>query len=80
MTGRRRSRGWKAGADLLFVSPLFPTRSHPGAPSLGLPRAARIGRGLDLPQIALGGMTAKLFRRLRGRFEGWAAIDAWVAV
>ncbi|MDR6144626.1 thiamine-phosphate pyrophosphorylase [Sphingomonas sp. SORGH_AS870] len=72
--------GWKAGADLLFVSPLFPTRSHRGAPSLGLPRAARIGRGLDLPRIALGGMTAKRFRRLRGRFEGWAAIDAWVAV
>ncbi len=70
--------GWKVGADLLFVSPLFPTRSHPGAPALGPARAARIGLGLGLPMIALGGMTAKRFRRLRGRFDGWAAIDAWL--
>lgn len=72
--------GWKAGADLLFVSPLFPTRSHPGAPSIGPARAARIGRGLGLAQIALGGMNAERFRRLRGRFDGWAAIDAWGGV
>ncbi|WP_454278743.1 thiamine phosphate synthase [Sphingomonas sp. Marseille-Q8236] len=69
--------GRKAGADLLFVSPLFPTRSHPGAPSLGPDRAIRIGRGLGLALIALGGMDARRFRRLRGRFDGWAAIDAW---
>ncbi|WP_236697143.1 thiamine phosphate synthase [Sphingomonas sp. Leaf257] len=69
--------GWKAGADLLFVSPVFPTRSHPGAPALGLARAMWIGRGLGLPRIALGGMNAQRFRRLRGVFQGWAAIDAW---
>ncbi|WP_433909371.1 thiamine phosphate synthase [Sphingomonas yabuuchiae] len=69
--------GWKAGADLLFVSPLFPTRSHPGAPALGPAGAARIGRGLGLPRIALGGMNARRFRRMRGPFHGWAAIDAW---
>ncbi|MGE7204254.1 thiamine phosphate synthase [Sphingomonas sp. NPDC019816] len=69
--------GWKAGADLLFVSPLFATRSHPGVPGIGPARAARIGRGLGLPMIALGGMNAERFRRLRGRFDGWAAIDAW---
>ncbi|MET4897324.1 thiamine phosphate synthase [Sphingomonadaceae bacterium jetA1] len=69
--------GWKRDADLLFVSPLYPTRSHPGAPSIGPAAAARIGRGLNLPMIALGGMDARRFRRLRGRFHGWAAIDAW---
>ncbi|MDY0959288.1 thiamine phosphate synthase [Sphingomonas sp. CFBP8993] len=71
-------QGWKAGADLLFVSPIHPTRSHPGAPSLGPARAARIGRELGLPRIALGGMDAARFRALRGRFHGWAAIDAWI--
>jgi len=70
-------QGWKAGADLLFVSPIHPTRSHPGAPSLGPARAARIGRGLGLSRIALGGMDAARFRALRGHFQGWAAIDAW---
>lgn len=69
--------GWKAGADLVFVSPVFPTRSHPGAPSLGPAKAARIARAVGLPMIALGGMDARRFRRLRGRFQGWAAIDAW---
>lgn len=68
--------GARAGATLLFVSPVFPTRSHPGAPALGPARGARIGRGLDVGVVALGGMNARRFRRLRG-FHGWAAIDAW---
>ena len=68
--------GWKAGARLLFVSPVFPTRSHPGAPALGPARARRVGQGLGLPLIALGGMDARRFRRLRG-FHGWAGIDAF---
>lgn len=68
----------RAGATLLFVSPVFPTRSHPGAPALGPSRAAAIGRGLGLTLIALGGMNARRFARLRGLgFHGWAAIDAW---
>ena len=70
--------GKRAGAALLFVSPLHPTASHPGAPALGPQRARRIGAGLGLPVVALGGMTAKRWRRLRGAgFAGWAAIDAW---
>lgn len=66
----------RAGADMLFVSPVHPTRSHPGEGALGAGRAARIGARLDLPRIALGGMDARRSRRLRG-FHGWAAIDAW---
>ena len=70
--------GKRAGAALLFVSPLHPTASHPGAPALGSRRARRIGAGLGLPVIALGGMTARRWRQLRGAgFAGWAAIDAW---
>ena len=69
--------GWKKDAELLFVSPIFPTRSHPDTLTLGPARAARIGRELGLPRIALGGMDAKRFRAVRGRFHGWAAIDAW---
>lgn len=70
----------RAGADLLFVSPIFATRSHPGAPALGPQRAAMMIRGLGVPAIALGGMDARRFKRLRGLgFHGWAAIDAWTA-
>jgi thiamine-phosphate pyrophosphorylase len=70
--------GKRAGAALLFVSPVHPTASHPGAPALGPRRARRIGAGLGLPIVALGGMTARRWRRLRtAGFAGWAAIDAW---
>lgn len=71
--------GKRAGADMLFVSPVYPTRSHPGAGALGPARAAAIMRGLGIPSIALGGMDARRFRTLRRLgFHGWAAIDAWL--
>lgn len=74
---REAIAGWRAGANMLFVSPIHATRSHPGERTLSAGQAARIGTGLSLPRIALGGMTARRFRRLRG-FHGWAAIDAWL--
>ncbi len=68
----------RAGARLVFVSPVFATRSHPGAFILGPLRAAAIARGLPAMRIALGGMDAGRLRRLRGLgFHGWGAIDAW---
>ena len=66
----------RAGADLLFLSPLFPTHSHPGAPALGRARFAALARGARPPVIALGGMRAGHARGLAllGA-SGWAAID-----
>lgn len=66
-------------ADLLFLSPAFATRSHPGANPLGLARFAWLARRTALPVIALGGMNAQRGRRL-ARFGayGWAGIDAWI--
>jgi thiamine-phosphate pyrophosphorylase len=71
--------GKRAGADALFVSPVHATRSHDGAAGIGSARALRIGQGLGLPVIALGGMTESRWRRIRRfGFHGWAAIDAWM--
>jgi thiamine-phosphate pyrophosphorylase len=68
----------RAGADLLFVSPVFATRSHPGAPHLGRVRFGLMARDLPVPVIALGGMDAQRFAGLRALgAHGWAAIDAW---
>ncbi|WP_240047529.1 thiamine phosphate synthase [Sphingomonas panacisoli] len=64
------------GADAVFVSPVFATRSHPGGRVLGVRGAERIARLVGVPVIALGGMDAERFWRLDG-FYGWAAIDAW---
>jgi thiamine-phosphate pyrophosphorylase len=68
----------RAGADALFVSPVFATRSHPGAAALGRARLGLLIRGLGVPVIALGGMNAARARSLHGLgIYGWAAIDAW---
>ena len=75
---REARRALVAGAYAVFVSPVFPTRSHPGAPSLGARRAARIARGMPVARIALGGMDETRFRWLKARgFDGYAGIDCW---
>ncbi|WP_254605129.1 thiamine phosphate synthase [Sphingomonas bacterium] len=76
---REAVRGVQAGAALLFVSPVFATRSHPDAAPLGPMRAGRIGKRLHVGVIAMGGMDARRWRRIaRLGFDGWAAIDAWL--
>jgi thiamine-phosphate pyrophosphorylase len=68
----------RAGADAVFVSPVFATRSHPGAPALGRVRLGLMIRGLPVPVIALGGMNARRAAGLQSLgIYGWAAIDAW---
>jgi len=75
---REAIEGVRAGAAVLFVSSVYTTRSHPGAPALGEAAAARIAAGLPVAAIALGGLTRKRGARLMQRgFHGWAAIDAW---
>ena len=67
------------GASLVFISPIFATRSHPGQEPLGQDLAARIAEAARAPAIAiaLGGMDAHKFAQLKG-FYGWAGIDAWL--
>ncbi len=65
------------GADLLFLSPLFPTRSHPDAPVLGHVRFGLLAHQARLPVIALGGVSARRAKTLAPLgASGWAAIDA----
>jgi len=68
-------RGFHFGADAAFLSPVFATQSHPGAPPLGAIRAALIARATALPVYALGGIDAQTVLRLSG-FAGLAAIGA----
>jgi thiamine-phosphate pyrophosphorylase len=65
-------------ADLTFVSPVFATRSHPGARPLGVARFGLLVGSQRQRAIALGGMNAAKFERLSGmKAHGWAAIDAF---
>ena len=63
----------RIGADAVMLSPLFPTRSHPGAKTLGPMRFRQIARHAAMPVIALGGMDADKARQLD--WPRWAAID-----
>lgn len=65
-------------ACLLFLSPVFATRSHPEARPIGIARFAWLARRTTLPVVALGGMNAARGKQLAsfGAY-GWAGIDAW---
>ena len=67
----------RAGADLVLVSPVHATRSHPGARYLGRVRIGlMLGRGSRERIVALGGMTAGRARALsKLGVKRWAAID-----
>jgi thiamine-phosphate pyrophosphorylase len=63
----RRAR--LAGADLVFLSPAFPTASHLGAPGLGPLRWSAIARrgGAKAGLAALGGIDGQSVKRLPSR-------------
>ena len=63
---------------LLFLSPVFATRSHPDWRPMPRMRAAALARLASAPVIALGGMDGRRFARVRRLgFQGWAGIDAF---
>ena len=70
-----RANRW--GAQAVLISPVFPTRSHPGGPTLGRVRLLLHARRAQMPVIALGGMSVRRFGGLP--VHGWAAIDGLVA-
>ena len=47
------------GFDYVFISPVFPTKSHPGEASLGLEKLSKICASVNIPVFALGGITEK---------------------
>jgi thiamine-phosphate pyrophosphorylase len=63
----------RLGADAVLLSPVFPTRTHPGGAVLGPVRFRLLARQARLPVITLGGMTLHRARTLG--WERWAAID-----
>lgn len=77
---RELRRAEAGGAALLFVSPVYPTRSHPGAATLGPRRFALLSARARRPVIALGGVRQENAPKLlRLGAHGWAAVDAWSA-
>jgi thiamine-phosphate pyrophosphorylase len=67
------------GVALVFLSPLYSTRSHIGARPLGMLRFSMLSALTgDIRVIALGGMTRNRAQMLKQNMAyGWAAIDAF---
>lgn len=70
---REIGQAQRARADAILLSPVFPTRSHPGARTLGPVRFRLLAALATVPVIALGGMTQRRARHLQ--WKKWAAID-----
>ena len=47
----------QSGADFAMLAPVFPTQSHPGAPSLGVDVFQKLAAQTDIAIVALGGIT-----------------------
>lgn len=71
--GRELTAAADAGTDGVFLSPVFPTRSHPGAKTLGIHGFHVLAQQSVVPVIALGGMTQARARELN--WPRWGAID-----
>lgn len=67
----------RAGADGVFLSPVFPTRSHPHAQPLGIHGFHVLAQQSPVPVIALGGMTKARAEELN--WPRWGAIDGLVS-
>lgn len=73
-------RGIKWGASAILLSPIFFTKSHPGAKSLGIWRGANISGHLSIPTIALGGIDhVTMPRAFNHGFFGCAGIGVFQA-
>jgi len=74
---REISQANRAGVDLYFLSPIYPTRSHPGRRPLNALQARRLAARCNGLVIGLGGMDARRYRLRKDLpVHGWAAIDA----
>jgi thiamine-phosphate pyrophosphorylase len=62
-----------SGADAAMLSPVFETRTHPGAVALGPEKFHALAALAEMPVIALGGMTFERAKQLG--WMRWAAID-----
>jgi hypothetical protein len=70
----------QARTPLVFLSPIYPTSSHPDWAPLRPMRAATLARLGGRKLGALGGMDARKYRRVKDfGFRCWAGISAFIS-
>jgi thiamine-phosphate pyrophosphorylase len=68
------ARANRARAAIVLISPVFATRSHPGAPALGPVRFRLLAARSRVPVIAMGGLNPRRARSMG--VQKWAAIQS----
>ncbi|HEX5258178.1 MAG TPA: thiamine phosphate synthase [Sphingomicrobium sp.] len=75
---RELRRALLARTPLILLSPLYPTSSHPDRKPIPRMRAAALARLGGRKLVALGGMDARKYARIkRLGFQRWAGISAF---
>jgi thiamine-phosphate pyrophosphorylase len=75
---RELRRAMLARTPMILLSPIFPTGSHPDWKPVPRMRAAKLARLGRRKLVALGGMNARRFARVKALgFQGWAGISAF---
>ena len=75
---RELRRALLARTPLILLSPMFPTSTHPEWKPIPPMRAAALARLGGRKLVALGGMDARKFARIKPLgFHGWAGISAF---
>jgi thiamine-phosphate pyrophosphorylase len=79
----------REGASFLVFGPVFPTRSKPGHPGVGVEALAEVAAAVEVPVYALGGVTAERLSRIAAAgasgvsgisaFEKRASLEAMLA-
>ncbi len=68
----------RLGADMVLLSPVKETRSHPGVPGIGWPAFQQMAQTANCPVYALGGMgTEDLVQAVESGAQGIAAISSF---
>ena len=68
----------RIGVDFVTLSPVLPTTSHPGEPSLGWAQFESLASKVSIPVFALGGMTRECAATARANgAHGVAGISAF---
>jgi thiamine-phosphate pyrophosphorylase len=76
-SGVEASRAARAGADIVFLSPVFRSESDSAGAALGVPRVVAIARAVAAPVYALGGVSLATAPYLIGTgVQGIAAVGA----
>ncbi len=65
--------------DFILLSPIAPTKSHPGQIGMGFVKFARLARECHIPVIGLGGLTLQNILRLKSSgLAGIAGIEVFM--